>query len=181
MRPSINARIKAYQSGDHKAFNDVYNHVFPDFRVWYRHVQRYTDLDRATLLCEFQYIVLRAVRGFDPDCPVPDGFTRYFRAAAKKHALTLRRQQAGTIQCHSLRQDWEVIDPKGQTDSEYLEVIELIHTCFMGDERDLLLLRLAGEQADGIKDQLGLSEFQYRSSVRRIKSNLRLNKTLSRD
>ncbi len=178
----INTTIRTFkETGGNTDFVKLYNHVFPDFRYWYRHTQRYVKMDRQTLLCEFQYVLLRAIRGFNTDSPVPDGFVRYFRAAAKKHTITLRREASGTAKAYSLKQDWDVPDPKSLNDSEYLEIIDLVNNCLIGDEQQVLTMRLAGEQSDDIKSKVNMSEFQYREAVRNIKSNRRLQKALSRD
>lgn len=181
MPTDINAVIRSYQHiPNDKDFKTVYNYVLPDFRYWYRHTQRFVGMDRQTLLCEFQYILLRAVRRFNSFSPVPDAFLRYFRVAAKKYALTLRRE-ARRSKFHSLQQDWDIIDPKSSNDIEYVEIMDVVYVCFDGDEREILLSKLMGEKSDGAKDRSGISEFRYRSALRNIKSSKSLRRSLSRD
>lgn len=178
---NINAVIRRWKETRSEAdFKTIYDHVFPDFKYWYRHVQRFTDLDRPTLLCEFQYIVLKSLIGYHGDNPVPDGFVRYLRAALSKHAYTLRRVQRATIKCHSMQQDWEVVDPKSLTGIEQLEIMDIVNACFMEDERMIVLSKMTGEGTESIKKRSSLSEFQFRQAIRNIKSNRRLQKTLSR-
>ena len=181
MSMDISTIIRSYQhTPNDRDFKTVYNYVLPDFRYWYRHAQRYVDMDRQTLLCEFQYILLRAIRRFNSLSPVTDAFLRYFRAAAKKHVITLRRE-ARCSNFHSLQQDWDIVDPKSSDGTDYVEIMDVVHACFDGDERAIILSRLMGEQPDGVKKSTGISEFRYRAAVRNIKSSKRLRRSLSRD
>lgn len=179
---NINAVIRCYkETRSEQDFKTIYDHVFPDFKYWYRHVQRFTAFDRSTLLSEFQYIVLKSLIGYHGDNPVPDGFVRYLRAALSKHAYTLRRIHRVTIKCHSMQQDWEVVDPKSLTRIEQLEIMDIVNACFMDDERMIVLSKMTGEGTEDIKKKSSLSEFKFRQAIRNIKGSHRLRRSLSRE
>jgi len=178
----IKGTLKLYQeTGKDEYFNTIYEYCLPTFQSWYRHVQRYTDLDRATLLSEFQYIVFRVARQFDISSTVPDGFIRYFRSAAKKQSITLRRESIKDMNVYPLRQEWDISDPKSVEDWECMEVNDLINTYFTGDELTFVNMKISGEQSSDIQSKMDLTEFQYRKLVRKVKSNRLLRMPLSRD
>ena len=182
METHIREAIRNYKTTQScKDFNTVYDYCFPIFRFWYRHVQRFVEHDRATLLSEFQLIVLRAIRKFNPESPVADGFIRYFRAAAKKHAFSLRRETIGVPDVYGFKKDWEVVDPKGQHGLEDVDVRDLIDASFNGKEKQIVTLKLGGDQSSEVQSFLKLSDFQYRTLVRNIKENRHLQKAISRD
>jgi hypothetical protein len=118
------------------------------------------------------------MRKYKPNPAIPDGFGRYFRVSLKKHIVTLRRKEKPSQ--YGLKQDWELVDPKSEVDIETVDINDLVSACFLDDERMIVQLRMMGELNESIRQKTNLSEFGFKSAIRKIRSNSGLVKAISR-
>ena len=162
------------------AFKEAMAKYKPIFDNWYTHIRKYVKIDRDIFLCDFQYILFKALLKFDPTKSVNEDskFERYFYSSLNKYVKSLKRDSSTNKRKFErsftplIHKEYEIIDPTAAQPYEKTDIIDLIKFCYKSKkDRDIVILKLMGNNIDEVCKKIGITVHEYRERVQEIKDN----------
>lgn len=169
-------------------FTKLFDHYRSSFIQWHLHLKKYIRIDRDAFLTEFQLVLFKTMLQFNVEkaTAADSRFERYFMSSVRKMCNTLLRQASRQKVCEAKKnvsfclRKHDLCDSYSELRQQELYVEDVLQTVVPSKERAVLRLMLDGFSGREICDKLRLDYSEYRGRLRRLRSNDRLVRAVSR-
>lgn len=170
----IDAQALKFKRLGNAEFDPLVRHYRSTCNKWFKHVYRYTRVDREEFNAKFYLLLYRSLQKYNPDFTqcydvVDSKFDRYFLAAVRKLSITYRRSSARSQkkQQASRIDDLDIainIDP-----GEMVYIEDFIAQLKNKTDQEIVRLRVFGNSRQDVCECLHLKLHEYRARINRIK------------